>query len=219
MTLGQLLLWIVPLALVSMLSPVMFVQASTIQNEHGPKGTWQFLGGNVVVLAVVGTVSVGLFGQAAVNWVGRELASTCVDAVLGVLLLGYGCYLVAVTVRARKHPERGEHQQVAIPENGLFAFGLLGAATDATGLALYISIAQRIGAAAISWVTRVILLVLVGAVTLWAAWAPLVLGRMKGFQAVAARISRQLSVITRWTALVGCFLGGTLLLLHAFWSL
>lgn len=219
MNLGQLLVWIVPLTLVSMLSPVLFVQAATIQNEHGSKGTWQFLGGNVAVLAVVGTASMGLFGQTVSNWVGHELASTFVDAVLGVLLLGYGCYLVLVIVRARNHPERGKHKQVAIPAHGIFAFGLLGAASDGTGLALFISIAQHVGGAAISWATRVLILAIVAALTLWAAWLPLVLGRTKGFRDIAARISRQLSVITRWTALAGSFLGGSLLLVHAFWRM
>ena len=216
MSFAELLAWILPLTLLASLSPLMLVQSATIELEHGPQGVLQYLAGNVVVMAALGTATMGLLGVAASDWVSRELASKRVDAVLAGLLLVFGLRLLVLTVREHRQSAAANSGSVAIPSKGLFTFGLLGAATDLSGLPIYISIAQRIGVTAISWPERAFTLLVVTTIVLCPAWLPLALPRARGLQTIVTRIGRQLSVGTRWATMIGCFLGAGLLALHAF---
>lgn len=215
MSFGQLLAWILPLTLLASLSPLMFVQSATIELEHGPRGVLQYLAGNVVVMAMLGTATMGLLGNEASDWVAGELASKKVDAVLAGLLLVFGLRLLLLTIRERRQPGVARSASVAIPSKGLFTFGMLGAATDLSGLPIYISIAQRIGVSAISWPQRVLTLLAVTAIVFCPAWLPLVLRRRRGFQTLVTKVGRQLSAATRWATLLACFLGAALLGYHA----
>lgn len=228
---GELLAWIVPLTLLSTLSPMMLVQAATIRQQHGLRGNLLFLSGIAVVFAALGVASMGLLGASAVDWAERELTSKRVDAVLGTLLVGYGGYLVITSLHARRDRRldsrtdgrRGgrvtgndETPPVSIPEKGLFAFGLLSTITDLTGLPIYIAIAQRIGVTEIDWLLKVLTLLACNVVILSPAWLPMALHHSGRYQDLVDRIRRPLAALAHWAALFGCFAGAALLYWHAF---
>lgn len=231
MSYGELLAWIVPLTLLSTLSPMMLVQAAAIRQQHGVRGNLLFLAGIAIVFAVLGVASMGLLGASAENWAEQELASKRVDAVLATLLAGYGSYLVITSLRARRlrgsgladdgrpgGPAAGHDASptVSIPKSGLFVFGLLTTATDLTGLPMYISIAQRIGVTAIGWPLKVGTLLTCTAVILSPAWLPMALHHGSGYQHLIDRISRPLAALAHWAALIGSFAGAAALYWHAF---
>ena len=230
MSFAELLVWIVPLTLLSAVSPMMLVQAATIRLQHGLRGNLEFLAGITVVFAALGIAGMGMLGVAAAHWAEAELASKRVDAVLATLLAGYGGYLVVVRLKDRGS---GRHQKprnaqgavdidkaherppVVIPARGLFFFGLLTTATDLTGLPIYLSIAQKIGAASIGWPLKIATLIGSCAVIVSPAWLPLALHRWEGYQSLVSRVSQPLATLSWWAALLGSFAGAGLLYWHA----
>lgn len=85
-TFGGLLLWLAPLTVLAMISPVVFVNASTVAAHRGPRYRWRFVAGNAAVLVVLGALAMGLLGVAVEEAALRQLSSRWVDGVLGVLL-------------------------------------------------------------------------------------------------------------------------------------
>lgn len=215
MTLGELLLSILPLVLIAPISPALFVQSSTIVMEQGPKAIGQFLAGNIVVLLVLGPASIGLLGVSVTDWADRELRSDRVGIVLALLLVAYGTYVLVNMIRHRHGFVAKLGPRHALPDHGLFAYGALNAATDFTGLPIYIAINQQIGIAQVDFNVKTLLFVVASAFFLMPIWLPWALyRRMSNFKGVVDKISRQLSAITQWSTLIGCF-GGALIL---FWN-
>lgn len=81
-----LLLWLAPLTVLAMISPVVFVNASTVAANRGPRYRWRFIAGNAAVLVALGALAMGLLGAAVEEAALRQLSSRWVEGVLGLLL-------------------------------------------------------------------------------------------------------------------------------------
>lgn len=208
---------IAPLTVLAAISPVIFLNASTVATNNGFGGALRFALGNLLVLTVLGTASMGLLGASAAGLAARELASRDVDLVLAVLLLGYGAYQ-ARQARSAPHPSTVAELPAGepVPTRGQFPFGILGMATNFTTLPLYVSVAQRLGAADQPLVVRVALLAAVTGVVLTPAWLPLALLRLAP---AAVRVSPHrrawVAAGTRLASVVACLVGGAFLIWHA----
>lgn len=109
-SLASLLLYVVPICALAAVSPVLFLNASTIAGRDGARGSRKFLAGNAVVLALVGLPSMGLIGAAGAAFAERELTSSVVDGLLGAVLVAYGVRQWLNRERA-KAPITGEEEQ------------------------------------------------------------------------------------------------------------
>ena len=214
---AQLIAAIAPITVLAAISPVIFLNASTVATNNGFGGGLRFALGNLVVLAALGTASMGLLGASAAGLAARELASRDVDLVLAVLLLAYGAYL-ANKARSAPHPSVAAELPAGdpVPTRGQFPFGVLSMATNFTTLPLYVSVAERLGAAGQPIVARVALLVAVTGVVLTPAWLPLALLRLSpDLVRVSPHRRAWVAAGTQIATIVACLIGGTFLLWHA----
>lgn len=206
---GALALSILPLTLLAAISPIVFLNASTVASNTGMRGAAQFVGGNLLVLGVIGAASMGLLGAAAASFTERELASRTVDALLALLLVGYGVRLL------RRHTTPAPADP-GDPHRGVFAWGAIGMATNFTTLPLYVAVAQRLGSSPLPVEVTVPCLVASTAVVLTPAWLPALLLRLAPSRVGVKDRGR--ARVARWTrvaSIAACGVGGTFLLWHA----
>lgn len=216
---ASLLLWLAPLTLLAMISPVVFLNASTVAAHRGPRGRWQFVAGNALVLIVLGTLSMGLLGVAAEQLAMRELSSRWVDWAMGGLLLLLAISLWRGILKDRARHRAGEvttvQQQPSLPRS-LGGWGALGMVTNLTTVALYVAMAQRIGVSAVSLALRIIVLLVVTVLVLLPAWAPMVLASLLPERAtLSAATLRRLLSWTRGFSLIATLVGAVYLMVHA----
>lgn len=213
----SLLLFALPVSLLAAISPIVFLNASTVATNYGPPGARRFLGGNAVVLAAIGAVAMGLLGEGVTAFVEDETAGRVVDLVLGALLVGYGLVLLRSYVRSRA-PATSEADQLAhARRHGLFAWGMLGMATNYTTLPLYVAVGQRVGASSIGLVWKLLLLTVVTAIVLAPAWLPLVFTHLAPRRArISERTRGRIAAGTKIASIIACFVGGTVLIARAF---
>lgn len=210
-----LLLWLLPLTLLAMISPVMFLNASTVAANRGPADRWRFVAGNGAVLVVLGVLAMGLLG-AALEQATEELFSRRVEAVLGVVMMFFSGALLRGLLADRDRQKAGEPAPVvtepSLPRS-LVGWGALSMITNLTTVALYLAMAQRIGASTLPLVVRIGLLAVVTALVLVPAWGPAVAAnRVPAQRRMSERTLRRVS----WWMRVGSFaasLAGALLLL------
>lgn len=214
--LSSLLLFVLPVSLLAAVSPIVFLNASTVLTNFGQRGARQFLGGNALVLSFIGLVTLGVLGEGIAALAEDELASRIVEVILGALLFGYGVVLWRSYLRSRA-PESPEQDQLHhARRHGLFAFGMLGMATNYTTLPLYVAAGQRIGVAPIGLVWRVLLLALVTVIVLAPAWLPMMAVRVSpGGGRLSPKTRSRIASGTRLATIIACFVGGTLLMLRA----
>lgn len=209
-------MFVLPLAVLAAISPIVFLNASTVATNYGVPGASRFLTGNALVLVLIGVPSLGLLGDAAASFTRRELASQVVDGALGLVLLAYGSWLWHSRVRA-KRASTSEHDQVSeAARRGLIAWGALGMVTNFTTLPLYLSICGHIGASLLNVFWQAV--VLAGAIflVLAPAWIPLVLLRIAPTHARVSEHSRaRVASGTRIASIAACIIGGALLVGHA----
>lgn len=84
-----------------------------------------------------------------------------------------------------------------------------------TGLPIYLSIAQKIGAASLGWPLKIATLIGSCAVIVSPAWLPLALHRRESYRPLVSRVSRPLATLSWWAALLGSLAGAELLCRHA----
>lgn len=214
-SIGGLLLWLLPLTLLAMISPVMFLNASTVAANRGPADRWRFVAGNGVVLVVLGVLAMGLLG-AALEQATEELFSRRVEIVLGVLMMFVSGALLRGLLTDRARQKAGEPAPVVAEPNlprSLVGWGAVSMITNLTTVPLYLAMAQRIGASTLPLVVRIVLLAVVTVLVLAPAWGPvLVANRVPPERRLSERTLRRVS----WWMRVGSFvasLAGALLLL------
>lgn len=208
-----LLATVVPLSLLAAASPVIFLNSATFVLRGQRSSAWGYLTGNALVLLPIGIAAAGLLGAATATQLDRDIASRTVDAVLGLVLLGYGAWLV----RRAEHPAPtgGGSRRGSVP------FGLLAMATNFTTLPLYISAAQHVGNARPPLWAATLLIAGITVVTVTPAWLPLALTQVA--PTLLNRFTRtppESQTPRRWTVgtlipIAACLLGGAILLIHA----
>lgn len=218
-SIGGLLLWLLPLTLLAMISPVMFLNSSTVAANRGPADRWRFVAGNGVVLVVLGVLAMGLLG-AALEQAAEELFSRRVEVVLGVLMMFVSGTLLRGLLPDRARRPAGDREPVSVPvvaepnlPRSLVGWGALSMITNLTTVPLYLAMAQRIGASPLPLVVRIGLLAVVTVLVLAPAWGPVIAaGRVPAQRRLSERTLRRVS----WWMRVGSFvasLAGALLLL------
>lgn len=215
-SLGELLIFVLPLAVLAAISPIVFLNASTVATNYGVPGVGRFLAGNAIVLVLIGVPSLGLLGDAAASFTRRELASQVVDGVLGLVLLIYGGWLWHTRVRAARATTSERDQAGEAARRGLIAWGALGMATNFTTLPLYLSICGHIGASVLNAFWQAVVLAAAIVLVLAPAWIPLLLlqiapGRIRVSERARARVASG----TRIASIAACIIGGALLVGHA----
>lgn len=214
--LGGLLTFVLPLAVLAAISPIVFLNASTVATNYGRPGAGRFLIGNAVVLILIGVPSLGLLGDAAASFTRRELASQLVDGVLGLVLLAYGGWLWHARVRAKRAPTSERAQVSEAARRGLIAWGALGMATNFTTLPLYLSICAHLGASDLNAFEQATILAVAIFVILAPAWIPLLLLRIAPTRThVSERARERVASGTRIASIAACIIGGALLVAHA----
>ena len=101
----ELITTITPFVLLASVSPIVLLNASTAVSTRGQRGGWQFFAGNLIVLVLLGSASVGALGTAATDFADREIASETVDRFLGLGLIAASS-TKGVIVRIRSVTER-----------------------------------------------------------------------------------------------------------------
>ncbi|WOQ17282.1 hypothetical protein [Raineyella sp. W15-4] len=217
---GGLLLWLLPLTVLAMISPVMFLNASTVAANRGPSDRWRFVAGNAIVLVVLGTLGMGLLGAAVEEAATRELDSRRVEAILGVLLLAVAIVLFRGLLADRARQRAGEPATVVsephLPRS-LVGWGALSMITNLTTIPLYVAMAQRIGATPIPMVFRIVLLAVVTVLVLAPAWGPVIAAeRAPAKRRMSDRTLRRVSWWMRVGSFVASLAGAGLLLWRGF---
>lgn len=237
-----LLLWLAPLTVLAMISPVVFVNASTVAANRGPRQRWRFVAGNAAVLVVLGAVAMGLLGVAAEEMALRQLSSRWVDGVLGVLLGLLSATLLRGLLVDRAARRADHDAQVATTGDSMRpptdlaqlaggpaslptaaslprsmgGWGALGMITNLTTLSLYVAMAQRIGVAALPLAVRIAVLAVVTALVLAPAWAPMLLASvLPGRAAVGPAVVRRISAGSRGLAFLASGIGSVYLVVQA----
>lgn len=212
-TFFSLLVAVLPLSLVAAVSPVIFLNSSSVLGRGGVPAGLRFLGGNALVLLALGVASMGLLGASAASAAEREIASRAVDRVLGLLLFCYGAYLLVQLVRKATRPPSPQTPAV----RGEFSWGALGMLTNFTTLPVYMSLSQRIGAAELPLVVRAVILLFATSIVLTPAWLPIVLRKFsaKG-QVLSERSRKKISDLTQIISVAACLIGAAFLVLHGF---
>lgn len=208
---------VLPLALLSAVSPMVFVNATTIQLRDGARGTLHFLTGNLILVTLICVVGAGLLGATFTSFVEREVVSTGVDVVLALVLLAYGTYLLRQNYRPTAHSTQSSNNLVR---------GLIIMATNFTSIPLILAASQHLGAS--DWPVWAVIpsLAICAALTVAPAWLPLllatampgVLAKVQARQQRGAQESTQRRLGSRISALlpVGtCLLGAAILIIHA----
>lgn len=214
--LGELLSFVLPLAVLAAISPIVFLNASTVATNYGVPGVGRFLTGNAIVLVLIGVPSLGLLGDAAASFTRRELASQVVDGVLGLALLTYGGWLWHSRVRAARATTSERDQASEAARRGLIAWGALGMITNFTTLPLYLSICGHIGASVLNAFWQAVVLAAAIVLILAPAWIPLLLLQIApGRTRVSERARARVASGTRIASIAACIIGGALLVGHA----
>ncbi|MEO8749622.1 MAG: GAP family protein [Allobranchiibius sp.] len=214
--LGGLLTFVLPLAVLAAISPIVFLNASTVATNYGASGVRRFLAGNAIVLILIGVPSLGLLGDAAASFTRRELASQVVDGILGLVLLAYGGWLWRSRTRTARATTSENDQASEAARRGLIAWGALGMATNFTTLPLYLSICGHIGASRLNVFWQAIVLAGAVAVVLTPAWIPLLLLRIAPTHTrVSERSRARVAAGTRIASIAACVIGGAVLVGHA----
>lgn len=207
---SQLVVAVAPVAAIAAVSPIMFLNGSAVRSRHGRLGALQFVAGNLLVLLAMGVACMGLLGAAVESFTERQIASRGVDAVLGLLLVGFGVFQL---MGRRSAPASAVH---SARQRGDFAWGVLGMATNYTSLPLFISVAQRIGTAQLTVGRRLLVLVLASVVVATPAWLPAALAEIRpGHAGVSSRTQLRVATATRVASIAACLLGGAFLVAHA----
>ncbi|WOP19370.1 hypothetical protein [Raineyella sp. LH-20] len=213
---GGLLLWLLPLTVLAMISPVMFLNSSTVAASRGPADRWRFVAGNALVLVVLGALGMGLLGAALEEAATRELDSQRVEAALGLLMLVVAAALLRGLLMDRARQRAGHPAPVATEPHlprSLVGWGALSMVTNLTTVPLYLAMAERIGASPIPVAVRIGLLAVVTVLVLAPAWGPVVAAeRVPANRRLSERTLRRVS----WWMRVGSFaasLAGAVLLL------
>lgn len=204
---------VLPLALLSALSPMIFVNATTIQLGSGKLATLRYILGNAVIVTLISVVGAGLLGAAFTTFVEREVVSAGVDLTLAAVLVGYGIHLLRQQRRPQVHPATDSAEVTR---------GMVTMSTNFTSIPLIVAASQHLGAS--PWPIWLVVpaLVVSMAVTLAPAWLPLLLATtmphlLETVQAHQEH-ARTNSLGSRIPALlpVGtCLLGAALLTVHA----
>ncbi len=214
--LGELLTFVLPLAVLAAISPIVFLNASTVATNYGIPGVSRFLTGNAIVLVLIGVPSLGLLGDAAASFTRRELASQVVDGVLGLVLLAYGGWLWHSRVRAARSSTSERDQVSEAARRGLIAWGALGMITNFTTLPLYLSICGHIGASLLNVFWQAVVLAAAIVLVLAPAWIPLLLLHIAPARnQVSERARARVAAGTRIASIAACIIGGALLVGHA----
>lgn len=197
------------LSLLAAVSPIVFLNASTVLAHGGASGALRFLAGNYLVVAVLGLAALGLLGASAASLEARLVASRTVDRFLGVALLAYGGLLLY-----RMWQHRAQTGQVRRPSGGgEFGWGVLGMATNFTSIPLVLSIGNRLGTQAWPGAARVAVLLFLLVIVVTPAWLPLAISRLTRRRADLRPATRR--KVQRTTALisaVACLVGGVVLI-------
>ena len=214
MTLGQLLALVIPLSVVSALSPMMLIHSSTLVMQLGRKAGFLYFAGQATILIAIAPAGLSVMGNIAATWVEREIASKQINVVLGVLLFVFAAYLIIRTLRqARRNPEH-KQRPVLVPAKGAYLFGLLNAASDYTGIIVFAAIAQRTGAAQIGLISKILIVALCAAIILIPAWLPLIASRLPRYDRLVQRIGGVLSRVAVWGTVLSSLVGGIILVWH-----
>ncbi|MDA8437746.1 MAG: hypothetical protein M0Z51_02650 [Propionibacterium sp.] len=212
----ELITTITPFVLLAAISPIVFLNASTAVSTRGQRGGWQFAAGNLIVLVLLGSASVGALGTAATGFADREIASKTVDRFLGLGLIGYGIYLGWAHYVAHYRPAPGFDQTASgssAAVGGMVGWGAIGMLTNFTTLPLFVSVSQHIGAAGIGWTSRIVILTVAVACVATPSWLPVVIARFAPARADVSASAR--ASIARWTSaasIIACLVGGGFLL-------
>lgn len=222
-TVAGLVLWLAPLTVLAMISPVVFLNAAAVAAGRGPGQRWRFVAGNAAVLVVLGALAMGLLGAAAEQLALRELSSRWVDAILAALLFVLATTFARGLLRDRKgwavaaQPgvEGARQVEVSLPRS-LGGWGALGMITNLTTISLYVAMAQRIGVSGLPLAGQVIILAIVTVLVLLPAWVPMVLTSVLPGRFAVGPVARQrISSWTRGFALLASLSGALYLSLLA----
>lgn len=214
MTLGQLLALVIPLSVVSALSPMMLIQSSTLVMQLGRKAAFLYFAGQATILIVIAPAGLSVMGNLAATWVEREVASKKVNVVLGLLLFAFAASVTLRTLRqARRHAEP-KQKPVLVPTKGAYLFGLLNAASDYTGIIVFAAIAQRTGAAQIGLISKILIVTLCAAIILIPAWLPIIASRLPHYDRLVSRIGGVLARVAVWGTVLSSVVGGVILVWH-----
>ncbi|GAB97753.1 hypothetical protein BJY21_003847 [Kineosphaera limosa] len=206
----SLLVSIAPLCVVGAVSPVIFLNASSVYARGGVGAALRFLAGILTVLLLLGVASMGLLGTAAATEAEREIASRAVDRFLGLLLGIYGGYLLVQFVRKHEHPASVEPPR----QQAEFVGGFLGMATNFTTLPIFMSVGQRIGASGVPMIGKVLIVVLAAGVVAAPAWLPMALHRFTSGGDLSAKVRSRITNATSIISIAACGLGAIFLLVH-----
>lgn len=213
MTLGHLLTWVLPLSLVSALSPMMFLQSSALALRRGVGASLKYGAGQGTILAAIAPVGLGIMGNIAATWAERELASKQVNVVLGLLLFCFAAWVVSRSiVHRRRHGD--EKSQLSLPDHGAYVFGLLNGASDYTGIVVFAAISQRTGAAGISLAAKLLVIILSALIILIPAWLPVLLSRIPYYDRSVAKVGPVLSRVALLGTVLSSVVGGAILIVH-----
>ncbi len=237
---GALMVWLAPLTLLAMISPVVFLNATTVATNAGAGYRWRFVGGNAFVLLALGTLAMGLFGAAAQQATVRELSSRWVDALLAGLLLVLAVTMIhgLLSDRARDRtatgtPDASGDPSAASPTAGPRAaaaagagpaslprspagWGAIGMAANLPTIALYVAMATRIGVTDLPLPVRIGVLAIVTALVLVPVWAPIVLATVApGHAALGPQAVQRVSSWSRVFAAVASLAGAIYLAVRA----
>ncbi|TWE11558.1 hypothetical protein [Rudaeicoccus suwonensis] len=208
-----LILGLLPLVLLASISPVIFLNASSVAASSGARAVLRFVVGNAIVLTILGTLSLGLLGAAAASFAQRELASRTADGILAALLLAYGARLLVAEMHHQRAADRS--MGTAPAPQGLVSWGVLGMATNFTTLPLYIAVAQRLGSSTLPGWLAVVTLAVVTVLVLTPAWLPGLLVRVAPAATnVSPQTRAKVAASTRAASIVACLLGSIFLLWH-----
>lgn len=204
---------VVPLALLSAVSPMVFVNSTTIELRDGVQGAWRYVAGNAVIVAALCVLGAGLLGAAFTTFVEREVVSAGVDTVLAAALLCYGIFLLRQDARSGSR---------TAPESNNFVRGMMTMGTNFTSIPLVLAASQHIGAS--GWPAWSVLLsvVVVAAITLLPAWLPILLATVVPGLLPAIHNRQQHQHRRSWSTKISgllpvgtCFVGATFLVLHS----
>ncbi|MFX0537959.1 hypothetical protein ACQBAT_04295 [Ornithinimicrobium sp. Y1847] len=213
MSLVSLLTSVLPLVLLAAVSPMIFVNASTMALGSGSGAVLRYLAGNALVITAVGVIGAGLLGAAFTAFVRREIASHSVDLVIALVLILYGVHLARGLLRGQRRDDP-QAARATGSERGrnAFSLGVVGMITNFTTLPLFLSAAQRIGGSGLPFLEVVLVLLLAVAVTLAPAWLPLVLLKVApGLVRRRGDAPSKSRSIGPWLPVAACFAGGAVL--------
>ena len=210
-TLVGLLAWVLPLSLVSALSPMMFLQSSALMVQRGAGAALKYCLGQGTILAINAPIALGVIAQ---TWVEREIASKRVSAVLGLLLFAFAAWVIGRS-GVRRRERRLETPAFTFPDRGPYLFGLLNGASDYAGIIVFGAIAQRTGAAEIAWYAKIVVVLSSAVIILIPAWLPVLLARVGRNDRLVTRGGPILSRIALLGTIVSSLVGGTILIVHS----